>query len=504
MHGKTDDRIGHLAGIALLTLVLLWPALWFGAPPTFFDTENYYNGGGEAVEFFLDRTGLNALFDPKPSGESLAGSSPGQGAREAGAPPNSVRSVPYSVFLNIAFRAIGPMGAVVPMALVTAWLIWLMMAPVRPTLRFAAGLVTAVFTTMPFYAAQTMPDIQAAWLIAIPIIVMQRGGVLGRPLAAGLFLAATAAILVHYSHIPLAAATGVVLGLWFLRSRRYGAAIVAQLPLVIAVALNLAISVVIAQSGGGGPAPSEGAAPAAKPASSLSIAPGRLPILLGRLLEDGVAIRYLSETCPENGFTICRVYDQFPETSRAVLWGPNHIRRAATPDQMQRISAEESSLAWHVLLYDPWAQIRASTGNTIDQVFRVGFSEMRLADYEILGPAEIDLNMTNPPPRLLAALDGIQAAALTLAALALLVFAWRMPAARAPIVLLVLGLLANAFVCGALSAPAGRYQGRVVWVVVATAMAFGLSWRESRRTGADLPASAAGPGDPGGTRRRPA
>ena len=34
------------------------------------------------------------------------------------------------------------------------------------------------------------------------------------------------------------------------------------------------------------------------------------------------------------------------------------------------------------------------------------------------------------------------------------------------------GNLANAFVCGALSAPAGRYQGRIVWLVVTLALVF--------------------------------
>ncbi len=484
MSGRTKGRIGHLAGIGVLTLLLLWPALWSGAPTAFVDSANYYEGGGEAVGFFLDRTGLDDLFGAGPvagaPAETASAGAGGGGAQATGA-ANNVRSVPYSVFLNVATRAAGPMAAVLPMALVTAWLIWLMMAPLRPLQRLAAGAVTALATTLPFYAAQIMPDIQAAWLIAIPLVVMRREGILGCPLAGALCLAATAAILVHYSHIPLAAASGTALGLWFLWRRRYALAALAQLPLVLALAVNLAISVVMAGAGGGG-----GPADAPRPAGAgdrgseapprLSLAPGRLPVLLARLFEDGVAIRYLSETCPGNGFTICEVYDRFPETSRAVLWGKDNVRTRATPAQMRRISAEEMALAWQVLRYDPWAQGWASAGNTVEQILQIGFSEMRFAEYRILGPDEIRIDLQRPPRGLFPALETVQALSVLSAALALLALVWRVPEARAPVALLAVGLLANAFVCGALSAPAGRYQGRVIWLVVAMALALAPLW----------------------------
>ncbi len=474
MGDAKDGRTGHVAGIGLLTLVLLWPALWSGAPTAFLDTVNYYASGGGAVGFFLDRTGLDGL---------LGGSTPGEGAGPAGegggqsdGVATDVRSVPYSVFVNVAMRVVGPMATVVPMALVTAWLIWLMAAPLRPSVRFAVGTGSALATTMPFYAAQIMPDIQAAWLIAIPLVVMRRDGRLGPALSAALLLAAVAAILVHYSHIPLAAATGTILGVWFLARRRPGAALVAQLPLVVAVAINLAMSVVIAGTGGGGGSPGSGG-PAAEESGGLSVVPGRVPVLLARLFEDGAAIRYLTETCPENGFAICEVYDDgFPDTSREVLWGEDNVRSLATPAQMRRVTAEEMALAREVILYAPLAQIRAMARNTGDQFLRIGFSEMRLAGYEILGPLRVRLDLRRAPSWLMQGLERVQAVSVSLSALALLALAWRVPALRAPVVLLAAGLLANAFVCGALSAPAGRYQGRIVWLVVTLALVCAPQW----------------------------
>jgi hypothetical protein len=45
------------------------------------------------------------------------------------------------------------------------------------------------------------------------------------------------------------------------------------------------------------------------------------------------------------------------------------------------------------------------------------------------------------------------------------------PRVRWALALLALGLIANAAICGGLSAPADRYQGRVVWAVVLLGLA---------------------------------
>ncbi len=481
MHDTLHGRGGHLAGLAALTILMIWPALWSGAPTVFFDSATYYEGGGEAVEFFLDRSGLGALFASGAAGEGAAA-----GAAASGEPAgagNSVRSVPYSVYLNLAIRLGGPIAAVAPMALVTAWLLWLMLAPLRPPARLLAGGIVTLATTAPFYAAQLMPDIQAAWLIAAPLVVMLRGGAVGGRLAAALGATATAAILFHYSHIPLAAATGGVLSLWLLWRGRHRAAALAQVPLLLALALNLAMSLVMAGSGNDAAGPADRPEAAAeKTGPAVSIAPGRVPVLLARLLEDGPALHYLSSTCPENGFAICEVYDRLPESSHEALWGPDGIRQQATPAQMRRISAEEMALALRVLAHDPLGQIRASAANTGAQLVRFGLEDLRFARIAILGPDEMEIDPVRAPPGLFATVETVQIAVLAAAVLLLLLAGLRVPAARAPICLLAAGLLANAFVCGALSAPAGRYQGRVIWLVAATALALcarNPAWRRA-------------------------
>lgn len=478
---------GHLAGICALTLLLLWPAFWSGAPTAFSDTKTYYNGGGVAVEVFLDRSGLGHMLEADSTGPDAGeGGIAAEGAERLTSEHRAanVRSVPYAVFVNLAVRSAGPMAAVVPTAFMTAWLIWLLMNPLQPALRLAGGVVTGLATTVPFYASQIMPDIHAAWLIAIPIILLRRDGRLGWPLGLALFVAAMAAILFHYSHIPLAAAMGAMLGLWFVLGKRFGAALTVQLPLILAVAINIGLSLAMAGSGGeprGGEAASREPVPPAseRQVSQVSMAPGRLPIVLARLLEDGIAVRYLSETCPQNGFTICEVYDRFPGNVGAALWGENSIRARATPEQMRLITAEEMALVRSVMLYDPLGQLGAMARNTLEQLTFFRLHSMNFSEYDIVSPFEMRTSFVEPPQGLFGTLSRILQVAVVLSALLLVGLAWRVRAARWPVALLFTGLLANAFICGALSAPAGRYQGRVVWLTVALAMSFALA-RTSR------------------------
>jgi uncharacterized membrane protein YtjA (UPF0391 family) len=69
-----------------------------------------------------------------------------------------------------------------------------------------------------------------------------------------------------------------------------------------------------------------------------------------------------------------------------------------------------------------------------------------------------------------------------LSALAILGFALRdrlsaMPDERALLFVVIIGLVANAFIFGGLSAPADRYQARVIWLVPLLALLYVLNRR---------------------------
>jgi hypothetical protein len=85
--------------------------------------------------------------------------------------------------------------------------------------------------------------------------------------------------------------------------------------------------------------------------------------------------------------------------------------------------------------------------------------------------------------------DPLLGATSLMGALALAVLLARSPALRArwgaPVVVLLLGLVLNAAICGIISGDAERYQSRLLWLLPFFAMM--MMFDRSRRTGADAP-----------------
>ena len=74
-----------------------------------------------------------------------------------------------------------------------------------------------------------------------------------------------------------------------------------------------------------------------------SLAPKRYPIQLARSVADGPGAWYLRDHCATERYAICEVFG--PNPPRDVgefLWSRNGVRYRATPEQMERIRAEES------------------------------------------------------------------------------------------------------------------------------------------------------------------
>ncbi|KAF0675879.1 hypothetical protein [Profundibacterium mesophilum] len=448
--------------IALLTLALLFPALRSGAPFAFGDTRSYYVGGGVAIAVLGARLGLGPAQEGAEPGKGRDDGSGGDdtdGDGDTASPePDAksvanVRSVPFAVYVNAAMRAGGVFAPVILAALGTAWLIWMVLHPLAPLARLGVGIGMAAVTNAGFFAGQIMPDILAAWLILVPLVVLRRGGAIGIWTGGLLGLFALWAVLSHYSHIPLAATMGVALGLWLAWRRRWIAALAIQVPLLAALALNIGMS---------------GMLP-----GKASVAPARLPILLARSLADGVAVRYLTENCDDVAFTLCELYpDGFPQTVAEALWEPGNIKDRASGAQMAEVADQEVALVWEVFLYDPPAQLWALLGNAAEQFTRIGLSEVHEVSYEIAGPARLHVDTLPRDVARFERAERIERWAALAAALALLLAAIFRPRTRAPIAMLVTGLAANALICGGLSAPADRYQGRIIWVAVLLALAF--------------------------------
>ncbi len=456
---STGDRLARLALFAALMAILLWPTAWNGGPLAFPDTEAYYEQGGRVIDYVGERLGLDAYVTPIATGlEAAEGGA--TVVERTGRIPN-IRSVPFAIGTNVTVRAVGIMGPVIVLSALTAWLILLAVRHLPPLRASLAALVAAGLTTLPFYTSQIMADVMAGWLILIVCLIALRPAMGGRTIAALLTLAFLS-IASHYSHVPLGMALMPALGLVLLIRRRWGLAVAAQVPLVLAMGLNVAVGMFT--TGG------------------VSLAPSRLPILLARTFADGPGGEYLEEACPDAGWTLCEVYDEFPTSVREALWGPDSITARSTYEQRRAIAREEVPLVLAVLRAYPVEQGLALARNAVAQLGLIGMDDVRRTEIELQGHRDLEMELERlPKDSDLLVLEPVQWGAVAAGLLGLVVALWRGGVGvRAAIALLVLGLVTNAVVCGGLSAPADRYQGRVIWTLVLMGLALALGPREAR------------------------
>ena len=448
---RSDPAAGggavRLVLFPVLVAILLWPVAWNGDPLGFPDTEAYYEQGGQV----LDR--IASLLAPTPPATAGA-SAPPEAAEPETRPVYTIRSVPFSVIVNASMRLAGEIGAVLLLAAATAWLVLLAVRDLPPGRAALAGLVTAGATTLPFYASQVMADVMAGWLVLIPALLAWRRW--GRATTAALLALVFLAVASHYSHVALGLVVIPVLGVALAVQRRWALAVAAQVPLALALALNVSVGVAAG--------------------TGMSVAPARLPVLLARTLADGPGREYLAASCPEAGWTLCEIYDgdrPMPTRVGEALWGPDSIVARSTDAQRRAIAAEEVPFVLAVLREHPVEQAAALLRNAAIQLGSIGVGDVRRTEIELEGHRDLALSLERiEPDAAIRAMEPVQWAAVGAGLLgAVLALGAGGTPARWALGMLALGLLANAAICGGLSAPADRYQGRVIWALVLLGLA---------------------------------
>jgi hypothetical protein len=209
--------------------------------------------------------------------------------------------------------------------------------------------------------------------------------------------------------------------------------------------------------------------------------PGGPVFLFGRLVQDGIAQRWLAEHCPAPGIKLCGLQDRIPKTADDFLWSDispfqdlgawsgaadaelGYLVRAS-------VKAYPAAVVWTSLRATLEQMAKVATGDGLDEfqaaargVFTVllprtsdAFNAARQQQRQITQPLFDALNKVHVPVAYLSVLGllavlgwGFCTGQHHLAGLALFV---------------VLALLGNAFICGALSNPHDRYQSRLVWL----------------------------------------
>lgn len=337
-----------------------------------------------------------------------------------------------------------------------------------PTALTALAAATAALGSAPFFAAFLMPDLFA------PITIFAIAGLAGlTPTLSvggrvGLVLLGIAGAVTHPSHLAIA--------------------LVMVLPAVIAIWLGgrqrrLLATVLVLLVPLGGILEHFAFRKAVETVSKSEVV--YTPFTTARLIVDGPGLVYLADRCPDPDIATCALLPLLDSPQRITPFNilfeddPELGSLALLPTESQRrIMAEQRAFAQDVVRSYPLGVARAVLGNTLDQLLRYSFQATLVSDRTLEAmqrsvrelPDFFDSRRLAPgqpwiDPLLTVHRAVYLASSLILAGLLLL------PASRLPRTVriwgfvLIAGIVANAFVCGAVSQPAGRYGARVLFLL---------------------------------------
>ena len=230
-------------------------------------------------------------------------------------------------------------------------------------------------------------------------------------------------------------------------------------------------------------------------AGRLAWTPGGIALTFGRMLNDGIIMRYLDDHCPDPRFKLCDHRHELPEDADVFFWGESVFDRLGRfegmHDEMQTIVLES-------LREYPALQLKAALTAFATQLVRVGTGYgVNTEIWHSYGMIENFVPAAYPAMKaarqqqgelvaVFAAINRVHvpvayASMLALLAMIALGFFRAQFADLARLaVTAALALLANAAVLGVLSGPHDRYGARMVWL--ATFVVLLLPWR-ARKSG---------------------
>lgn len=411
--------------------LLLWPALWNRYPIVFADTGTYLS---QAINH-------HAGWD---------------------------RPVFYSLFMLPLHATVTVWPVVVAQALLTAWLLWLVVRVLAPRLSgiafVAGGTVLSACTWLPWLVSELMPDLFTPLLVLVLSLLAWVPERLSPREQIGLVLLAAFMIASQLSSLPLACILGALIG---------SAKLIAPAPppfplhrrwLLITVPPALAIlglcTVNLAVHG------------------RFAISPFGNIFLLARVIYDGPGMAVLRDDCSAAPWRLCPFVDRLPPTSDDFLWSPESpLRQIGGP---KIISGEAEGIIRAALIADPVGEARAALANTLEQITRFASGDGLTPWPDQVSPwierdfpplersayasARQQAGSLSVPP-LLSQIHRIVALGGVIGCAVLLPVAFRRRDACTGFLLAaLLALPVSAAITGSLSAPHDRYQARIMWL----------------------------------------
>ena len=483
MDQRPKRALGAAVWVVLALVACLYVAILNGGPLYYFDSGGYLENGYK----ILQQVGVIApaqTVDAVADGASVA--------RDATANSvNGSRSVVYSLFSSIIGFGIGLKSLPLFHAVLVFWGVYL---PIRVACRlydpdqrfaalFAAPIIAAGFGALPFYVAFLMPDI----LTGLILLIISTLTVFGRDMRWGEVLAALIlsglAVTSHLSHLAIVALMvplSIVAAILLDRRRWWLPALCVTAILGIGIAERLSFDVAVEAV--------EGAEVV------------YYPFLTARIVADGPGYTYLERHCPNAAIPTCALYEALSVSSDPWRLTASHIMfeksprlgsfRLMTEADQQVVANGQVRFFLSVFLDQPIATIGALLGNTFEQA-RMNSVEMTIpveGGVQNLSaissiPAEFfPKGSISRDARWLPLVETLHRAVYVVSVIVIvgMVF-WpgSVPIElKAFAVMLVLGILVNAFVCGGISQPATRYGGRVIWLLpfLATLLVMFSTW----------------------------
>ena len=430
-----DAPLGHvrneIAGIAALGFILMLAAFCNGFPIIFYDTGAYILEGFQHI-FIAERSPVYSLF-----------------LKYAGG-PQSLWYVALIQCAIVAFAMTEFARALKP--LLSLWTF------------LAIGLILALATGLPWYAAQIEPDC----FVGVTAIALYLLAFHARPLGFVrsflLMLCAGFAASAHSSHMGLA--VGLFLTLVLVRVVLAITKSDFPKPALIAPLMSCALALGIVLAGN------------YAFTKQIFFSKSGATFLEARMMQDGLIKPILDADCPQAGYRTCAYKDRLPARADAWLW-EEKTSPFARLGGFQKMEKESAQLARESLTRFPLSNLFWAGADTFLEFFAVATGDgiepqewVLNREFEHTIPQQMSgyahayqqrgdlwflpLNLLHVPVAIFS----------ILAMCFLLRRAWREGDRKTTVLtaFVLVALLGNAFICGVFSGPHSRYQSRLVWL----------------------------------------
>ncbi|MCA0271494.1 MAG: hypothetical protein LCH69_05425 [Proteobacteria bacterium] len=467
-----------------------------GRPLFYFDTVGYISQGTAA----LNKLGVRSEspLEKRNAAAEATGEShiapPETTEIDADNTVDGSRSAPYALLAGLLARMGILEGLIALNALAVILSVWLPMRVAQRQLGFHVSLaqmvclpiIVASLGSLPFFVAYLMPDTMApVLLLSIATLTVFGRSMLWWEVLLAVVLGAFA-VVSHLSHLAIAALmvpVSVVAALTLSRDRWW------LPPAFVLVILGI------------GFAEQSMLRTAAKEVAHSEVV--IKPYITARMIQDGPGYRYLEKTCPNAHVPTCKLYDALQLSDDPYRLTADHIVfersarlgsfRLLEPEDQKIVADSQIRFFFAVLRDAPFDTSFAFIKNTLIQSRWVSV-EMTLPDDAIVaqnagvtglflgefeqGRLSRNLDWFGPVTTM-----QLMLYAVSLVVSAVLLF-WpgRVPVRiKALVLVLLLGILVNALVCGGISQPATRFGARVIWLLPLGATILVMFFRRSQQ-----------------------